>query len=448
MRPTKDNYYQAVVVVSPMWDGEEKKDQDRAVWYEASQAACICDAVTSSPYGVKAADLAIIFSLVLFSGGVKSILRTLCNLLIALRAEKLHSEIHLPNDTPAAMQPVLQEVARRSIECSYQTTLVAAKFAPENGTVLVSVVRCGDSMFLAFDTNGQVLACYPANQTAQGCSVNNKADESFSASSRGRFVFGPGDQVLARVFGILADYPRIAEKIWIRPEHRNKWLVCQVLDKCASRTLSDRSRESHIVAVQYGGRLVVPIYLAGKTIRIGSSNYVSFPYSRTIRTAKNPVQVTDFHHRGAATAVLPDHFFSGGWTHLQDRFPLDAEFILCSDGFYDSFKDPSELWSWLKEHQEDIHTPSKRGGLIDGLHDRLRQQSSDDDISYVWVYPRESKRPGSSHMPDPRRRWQMDIKEVPSRQESGPMLPGICDRSAASVGWLYRRHAASNLILG
>jgi len=104
-----NNHYRGIAVISPMYDGEEKKDQDRAVWYDASQTACLCDAVTSSPYEVEAADLAIIFSLVFFSGGVKSILRTLCNLLIALRAEKLHSEIHLPNDRPASMQAILRE---------------------------------------------------------------------------------------------------------------------------------------------------------------------------------------------------------------------------------------------------------------------------------------------------------------------------------------------------
>jgi hypothetical protein len=386
MAQINNNHYEGIVVVSPMYDGEEKKDQDRAVWYGASQTACLCDAVTSSPYGVKAADLAIIFSLVLFSGGVKSILRTLCNLLIALRAEKLHSEIHLPNDTPAAMQPILQEVARRSIECSYQTTLVATKFIPQDGKVLVPVVLCGDSMFIAFDPNGQVLACSAEYQKSLQCPVN-KAGLLQEASSSGGVTFGPGDEVLARSLGSLTGYPNIAEALQIRTEHRNKWLICQVMDKCRRRTTGEDLLQAHTLTLRYRERVIVPRYLAGRTIQIGCVNYVTFPYSRTIKRAKNPMQVTDFHHQGAATDVLPDHFYSGGWTYLQDRFPPDAEFILCSDGFYGCFKDPSELWSWLKEHQEEIRTPSKRDELTEGLHNRLRQQSSDDDISFVWVYP-------------------------------------------------------------
>ena len=387
MTSINNNHYRGIAVISPMYDGEEKKDQDRAVWYEASQTACLCDGVTSSPYAVDAAQLVTICSLVLLSNDVKMMLRVICDLLIALRNEKLHREIHVPNDTPAAMQAVLQEAASQSIQHSYQTTLVAAKFILQDGTVLVPVVLCGDSMFLAFDPNGQVLACSAENQKAPRCPVN-KAGLPPEAGSSGGVTFGPGDEVLARSLGSLTGYPNIAETLQIRAEHCNKWLICQIVDKCRRRATSDDLRQTHTVTLRYRERVIVPRYLAGRTIQIGCANYVTFPYSRTIRTVKSPTKTVDFHRCGAATAVLPDHFYTGGWTYLQDRFPLDAEFILCSDGFYGCFKDPSELWSWLKEHQEDIHTPSKIVEMLNGLHHRLREQSSGDDISFVWVYPR------------------------------------------------------------
>jgi len=41
--------YDATVMVSPARLGGEKKDQDRAVWFEQGMAAVVCDGVTSSP---------------------------------------------------------------------------------------------------------------------------------------------------------------------------------------------------------------------------------------------------------------------------------------------------------------------------------------------------------------------------------------------------------------
>ena len=387
MTPVRDYHYQAITIVSPMYDGEEIKDQDRAVWFETSQTACACDAVTSSPYAVEAADLVTAFSLAIFSDDVEGRLRAICDLLTALRAEKLHSEIHVPGDVPVGMQGMLQDAARQSIEHSYQTTLVAARFTLQSGTVLASVVRCGDSMFLAFDSKGQLLTSSPANPNMQGCSAANSAREQAGARFSRGITFGAGDELLAKVLGTLTRYPQIAEGLRIRPEHRTKWFVCRVLDKCSGSTAGSSSRKGQILQLGYGERMVVPVYLAGRAIQIGSNNYVSFPYSRTIRTIKNRAQAVNFHKHGAATAVLPDHFYTGNWTYFRDRFPTDAQFVLGSDGFYGCFKEAPELWCWLNRHKQDIQNPEQRKPLLDGLYEKLRQERSDDDISCVWVYP-------------------------------------------------------------
>lgn len=388
MTPIRDYHYQAITIISPMYDGEEKKDQDRAVWFEASQTACVCDGVTSSPYAVEAADLVTVFSPAIFSDDVKGRLRAVCDLLTALRAEKLHSEIHVPSDVPVGMQGMLQDAARQSIEHSHQTTLVAARFTLQNRAVMASVVRCGDGMFLGFDSKGQLLTASPANPNTQGCSAANSALEQAGAKFSRGITFGAGDELLAKVLGTLTRYPRIAEKLRIQPEHRTKWLVCRVLDKCSGCTASSSSQKGQILHLGYGERVVVPRYLAGRAIQIGSNHYVSFLYSRTIRTIKHRAQAVNFHKYGAVTAVLPDHFYTGNWTYFRDRFPADAQFVLGSDGFYGCFKDAPELWCWLNRHKQDIQNREQRKLVLNGLHEKLRKERSDDDISFVWVYPR------------------------------------------------------------
>ena len=35
--------YTALTVVSPLMYGDDRKDQDRALWYGPGQIACVCD---------------------------------------------------------------------------------------------------------------------------------------------------------------------------------------------------------------------------------------------------------------------------------------------------------------------------------------------------------------------------------------------------------------------
>ena len=388
MARVNDHYCRAISVVSPMYDGEEKKDQDRAVWFESSQTACVCDGVTSSPYSAEAAELVSQFSRFMFSDDVEGSARTISGLLNSLRAEKLRSGINLPDDVPATMQGMLLEAARRRLKQSHQTTAVAAQFAFQNGAVRAKLFICGDSMFLGFDSAGQLLTSFPPDLKRPASSAVKSICNPSGARRLIESGFAAGDEILAKVLGKLTKYPLAAERLRIGAEHRTKWIVCRVLDKCGNGTDKEDLKEKQILTLSYGERIVVPRYLVGSPLGVGSSCYVSFPCSRMIRTARSRVKAVNLNKHGAVTAVLPDHFYTGDWTYSQDRFPPDAQFILATDGFYGCFKDPSELWSWLQGNKHEIQSPEKRVSLLEGLHKKLRQRSGDDDISFVWVFPR------------------------------------------------------------
>jgi serine/threonine protein phosphatase PrpC len=379
-----DHGYQAIAVVSPMFDGPDVKDQDRAVWFDSSQTACVCDGATSSPFGELAADFVTIWSRALFSGDWTERLRFLSDILIAARTEKLTCDIRVPADMPSEMKAILQDAAREKIKSSFQTTLVAARFIPQGGIVLASVVRCGDSMFAAFDDNGHLLTCSPPDPSPQDRST--PWTDSPSVRPRRCITFGPGDELLAKVQGTLIKFPHVADRLQIRFENRSNWLLCYVVDKSTAGRVKN-SPEKCVSHFRYGDPVIVPRYLVGKPIPIGGTHYINLPYSRAIQWVNNTHQAPSFQQKGNVTAVLPDHFYTGNWIHFQDRFPLDSQFVLCSDGFYGCFDQPTEIWAWLNDHRKVIDDPQQRNTLLRCLHDTLRQKISDDDISFVWVRP-------------------------------------------------------------
>ena len=57
----KKSNYTAITVISPLVDGTEKKDQDRAQWYEPGQIAALSDGVTTSLYSQNAAEIVTLF---------------------------------------------------------------------------------------------------------------------------------------------------------------------------------------------------------------------------------------------------------------------------------------------------------------------------------------------------------------------------------------------------
>ena len=126
--------------------------------------------------------------------------------------------------------------------------------------------------------------------------------------------------------------------------------------------------------------------------------YARVRYSKLIRIAGSSAHQGSsirFDGQGAATAVLPDHFYTGGWTHSVDRFPPDTHFVLASDGLTGCFEDPSQLWAWLQTHRPELHDPQLREKVMGELHRQRHDRCGDDDISFVWVYLAESTAPES-----------------------------------------------------
>ena len=124
--------------------------------------------------------------------------------------------------------------------------------------------------------------------------------------------------------------------------------------------------------------------------------YRRLRFSRLIRpiTANGPARDTlRFNGPGTATAVLPDHIYSGGWSHFEERFSLDTRFLLASDGLTGCFPDPAGLWRWLHIHEERLGNPQQQAQLLHDLHAERHARCGDDDISFVWIRPHENSDP-------------------------------------------------------
>ena len=378
------NELAAVTVVSAMEDAGQEKNQDRATWHPPRQVACVGDGVTSSPFSDKAAEDVTTFSPALFFGNIEQRLGFVCDLLYSRRDEKLAMGVQIPAGTSDAMSELLQEAAHEKIKSSFQTTMVAAQFEPRADSIKASVVRCGDSMFVAFGPKSQPLWCSPPSFGPAESAPKQDGDR---WQSTAEFAFGPGDEVLITVDSDLAQDPPLARRMQIAPEHRGGFYVCRVLEKCpptAGRTAADPVAAW---VLRYGDRIVVPKYLVGRVTKAGGCSCTVVRYSRMIRNARGSAVPPRLCRGGATTAVLPDHFPSGQWSYFDDVFPRDSEFVVCSDGFSDCFEDICEMASWLKEHRRAILDPNKRTPLLTELHGQLRLRSHDDDISFVWIFP-------------------------------------------------------------
>jgi hypothetical protein len=101
--------------------------------------------------------------------------------------------------------------------------------------------------------------------------------------------------------------------------------------------------------------------------------------------------VTDALPDSAASVGLQDFVLgekaSGS---LQTNGPLDenTRFLVATDGFHTSFGEPYEMWQWLIENGQALKEQSLCGHLLSDLHLRLSRKFSDDDVSFVFVTPR------------------------------------------------------------
>ncbi len=374
----------AVTVVSPMEDDGQEKNQDRATWHRSHRVACVGDGVTSSPFSDEAAEDVTIWSPALFSGDIEQRLGFVCDLLYSRRDEKLAMGVQIPAGTSDSMSELLQEAAHEKIKSSFQTTMVAAQFEPQADAIKASVVRCGDSMFVAFDPKSEPLWCSPPSFGPAEPAPTQDGDR---WQSTAEFTFGPGDEVLITVDSSLAQDPLLARRMQIAPGHRAGFYVCRVLEKC--QPLASHTATDPVAAwvLRYGDRIVVPKYLMGRVTKAGGCFCAVVRYSRMIRSTRGSSAPPRLCRGGAVTAVLPDHFRSGQWSYFDDAFPPDSQFVLCSDGFYGCFEGISEMASWLKEHHEAMFDLDKRTAILTELHGQLRQRGHDDDISFVWIFP-------------------------------------------------------------
>lgn len=381
--------YTALTIVSPLMFGDDSKDQDRACWDGLGQVGCVCDGVSSSPDSAEAARLVTLFAPALFNGNTHERLAMLCDLLMIQRRQCQDSDtVSFPEGTTPAMQDILRKVVKQKRADSFQTTVIAARFITEEKVVLADVIKCGDSAFFAFTKQGQLLTsslAFPSN-------LRSDKEQNETPSAAKNIYFGPGDEILIRIEGQLCQYPDLADQAEIRAEHTKNWLVCAPVDGSDDddKTRSENLLELKVLSLRSTDRLLVPRYLYGNELTCRNREYRSLRYSSAIRpvfTAESLASIIRFAKRGSSTLVLPDHFYCDCFDSFQDSFPLQTQFILCSDGFYSCFSNWQQLWTWLQENAVGLNDDNQRETILKQLHADLHAKSSDDDISFIWVQP-------------------------------------------------------------
>ncbi len=384
--------YTALVVVSPMRLGDDQKNQDRARWSGPGQVADVCDGVTSSPNASEAATLVASLIPAVFQGDVHERLNMLSDTLTLLRHEHQDAPVVFAEGTPPPMQELMAKVVREKRATGFQTTLVAAKLTTDDKMVMAHVLRCGDSAFFAFTSDGELLTsslAYPSSW----CGPDGSADRAAACFPNTKTIrFGPGDQILVRVEGRLSQYARLQELAGIKTQYACNWLVCTPVDGCPDDEDHGEATPADLktLLLTTADRLLVPDYLWGKTLSCAGQQYRILWYSSTARPIYSllaPVSMNTIVKHGSATRVLPDHFYSGGFDSFEDRFRLQTHFLLCSDGFYSGFSTWGQLWAWLHSHATVLHHEGERAAVLEQLHADLNAKSGDDDMSFVWVYP-------------------------------------------------------------
>ncbi|MFA7281369.1 MAG: protein phosphatase 2C domain-containing protein [Sterolibacterium sp.] len=380
----------AITAVSPMALGGETKDQDRACWFAATRTATVADGVTSAPRSADAAELAVQLSPFLFHGNapVDQRLQALADLLIARRLEAQALGMKAGSEMPAAIHAMLEEAAREKLASSYQTTLVSACFVPGDRTIATTVVNVGDAAFFAFDRDGDLLFTTlpsPPAPEVKRPSASGKPLASLKKNSSG-FEFGPGACLLCRVLGDAGEYPDLARSADIRPGSAGSWLIVTPIDQLQP---ADRRAAASTIAprlIGSGGIALVPRYLTQALSDGGCEALCCMNYSRHIRYPEDPPQPKPIlSGKGHTTQVLPDHVRAGHWLCVNERFPSDSSFLLCSDGFYSAFDDPRKMWLWLTDHEAALRHPRQQQTVMRQLHEHLHQTAGDDDISLIWV---------------------------------------------------------------
>ncbi len=387
------NTYNALTIVSAMMLGDDKKDQDRARWYGPGQVACVCDGLTSSPCSGQGAKLVTSFAPIIFDDDSEDKIQTMCNLLMALREEYQQSDLIIPDGTSPAMQDVLRKVVQEKRASSFQTTMVAMKIVRYEKTVTANILKCGDSAFFAFSHEGELLTSSLTHNPYKNRSIENKRNN--SSFSFDGMSFGPGYQILVRVEGLLSHCKALAQQTQIRYKHLKNWLVCTPIEVCGLGTYPIDKGASALprLFLRPADHLLLPKYLYGTQLTSKGQRYRVLDYSSTIRVLSAEgigASRSRIAQRGSTTIVLPDHFYGGYVESYQDTFPLGTHFVLCSDGFYSGFSDAGSLWKWLRGNARALLHKDGKKAVLKRLHSDLEAKGGDDDISFVWAYPRKA----------------------------------------------------------
>ncbi len=374
-------------------DGEEK-DQDRARWFVPGSIAAVADGVTTSPHSARAAELVIQYSPVLFQQEPEERLGSVVDLLLASRMEAIRHGIQTSSDVPKAMQGILQDVAREKMAASYQTTLVAVSLTPTGDHTMAGILVCGDSAFFAFRPQGDMLG--------SSLEWRDTSSRKRGSADSGTF-FGPRQELLTRIICTGRSHPKLFIRAGIT--HPAEWLACKPVDLgtgCPGR-LPEQDRQPGLV-LRYNTILLVPRHHAICIENDTGRRYCWVRFSKQIRTVQPGRKCRGrclFTEKGSATAVLPDHFRTGGWECFHELFPSDTHFLLATDGLYSAFTSSSDLWEWLWANRQLLRRPGSCEELTGGLHKRLQARTGDDDISFVWIQPvspqgteGEAKEPG------------------------------------------------------
>ena len=362
--------------------GGETKDQDRVYWSNATSTAAVTDGVTSSPFSAEGAELVARASPILFrnENHLEDNLRAIADMQVMRRLEAQEMPVKTLPDTPKAMQAILQEVGQASMMKSFQTTLIAAAFIEVNDVIISSVVSVGDSAFFAFSPAGDLLVTsLPI--------VNREIGNAAKADSRANEIcVCRGEELLVKVICSAAQRPQVARQADIKETSAENWLICAPLDHCRNDGSANRPYKHKTVCLRPSDLLLIPKYLTEIPHDPRYHHYRRVRYSQAIRslTHTRPRQIP-LQEKSHATAVLPDHFYTGDWSYFQERFPKDAQFVLASDGFYSCFSNPPEIWTWLNENTTKLRNKHERGPLLKDLHRKLHNHQGDDDISFVWI---------------------------------------------------------------
>lgn len=373
------SFYRIIRAVSPSMFGGETKNQDRILFDSETNTACVCDGTTSSPYAELAAKFVSRSAPILLDNHEQN-LKTMADYLMAYRDRAIKKGVKADNSIPVSIRSIVQDAVKVSLKQSFQTTLAAASFERQASCTVVRVLSCGDSGFWALSPIGELLFTTLQNV------AENPIPSDYQEQSL--IPYYPNSELLIKITGTLSEFPDLLKSH--KRQSPDKWYVCKAVCHCGSEHAGGAINDSYGSSLKPGELLLVPKYLVAAPKDPEYQEFRRLYYSRFVHRTVSPGLIrSDMHFnlQGNTTAVLPDHFYTGQWVYLEERFPVDTHFLICSDGFYRAFSDLAQMWIWLKTNEDALMKKVCKRKLLQELHDQLSRICGDDDISFIWMIP-------------------------------------------------------------